>query len=107
MHKNKAQVITYVCLIWLKCKSRTNSRSIFASDATPEEESQTVEPFARADILYNRNVDKIAAKFETSDDAEPGIKKLSCKKTIFNIGRLLHPTYNKGMDRIDAFFYLP
>ena len=56
------------------CHCSGNSRSIFSSDATPEEESETVEPFARADILYNRNVDKIAARFETTDDAaEPGI----------------------------------
>ena len=56
------------------------SRSIFSSDA-PEEESQTVEPFARADILYNRNVDKIAAKFESADaDAEPGSTTIQITK---------------------------
>lgn len=41
-------------------------RSIFSSGVS--DESETVEPFSRADILYNRSVDKLAVMFETGTE---------------------------------------
>ena len=38
-------------------------RSLLPS-TSPDQESETVDPFSRADVLYNQSVDKIAALFD-------------------------------------------
>ena len=42
-------------------------RSIITSTNVPDE-SKVVEPFSRADVLYNKSVDKLAIKFEDNKD---------------------------------------
>ena len=50
--------------MFLKCLVLCIFRSLLPSTSL-DQESETVEPFSRADVLYNQSVDKIAELFDT------------------------------------------